>query len=163
MNKKFLPLLLSFSILSASCSSIVSKSDYSVVVNSSPIGAEYSIINKTGNVVSKGVTPATVTLKASDGYFSGEKYTIKLKKSGFSDKTHVMDTNLDGWFFGNLLFGGVIGMLIIDPITGAMYKLPERVDISLDSKSSLEVNDEIEYKLIDSLTDEEKARLVLLF
>ena len=30
---------------------------------------------------------------------------------------------LDGWYFGNLLFGGLIGMVIVDPITGAMYRL----------------------------------------
>ena len=33
--------------------------------------------------------------------------------------------------FGNILFGGIIGLLIIDPITGAMFKLPEKADASL--------------------------------
>lgn len=35
-----------------------------------------------------------------------------------------MDTKVNGWYIGgNLLFGGVIGWLIVDPATGAMWKL----------------------------------------
>ena len=38
-------------------------------------------------------------------------------------KIYPIDTELDAWYFGNILLGGVIGMLIVDPATGAMYKL----------------------------------------
>ncbi len=34
-----------------------------------------------------------------------------------------VDAHVNGWYFGNILLGGVLGMLIIDPATGAMYKL----------------------------------------
>ncbi len=30
---------------------------------------------------------------------------------------------VDGWYWGNIVFGGLIGWLIVDPATGAMYKL----------------------------------------
>jgi len=30
---------------------------------------------------------------------------------------------VNGWYFGNILLGGLIGMLIVDPATGAMYRL----------------------------------------
>jgi len=31
--------------------------------------------------------------------------------------------SLNGWYFGNIIFGGLIGLLIVDPATGAMYRL----------------------------------------
>lgn len=33
---------------------------------------------------------------------------------------------MNGWYFGNLLLGGAIGMLIVDPITGAMYRFRDK-------------------------------------
>lgn len=29
---------------------------------------------------------------------------------------------MDGWYLGNILIGGLIGMLIVDPASGAMYR-----------------------------------------
>lgn len=33
---------------------------------------------------------------------------------------------MNGWYIGNLLFGGIIGLLIVDPATGAMWTLIPR-------------------------------------
>ena len=44
-------------------------------------------------------------------------------KNGYDTKTVPEELKLNGRYFGNLLLGGVIGTLIIDPATGAMYKL----------------------------------------
>lgn len=106
------------------CSSIVSESTYPVSVLSSPAGASYEITNESGLVVSSGVTPGQVTLKAGAGYFDGELYRISYKKEGYQDQVTLVDSELDGWYWGNIVFGGLIGMLIVDPATGAMYKLP---------------------------------------
>lgn len=38
---------------------------------------------------------------------------------------HVLTPGINGWYLGNLLFGGLLGWVIIDPITGAMYKFDE--------------------------------------
>lgn len=41
---------------------------------------------------------------------------------------------MDGWYFGNILFGGLIGFLIVDPATGAMYTLkPDTLNVHLVS------------------------------
>ena len=71
------------------------------------------------------MTPSTVTLKSGAGYFSGEKYTFNFSKDGYADKTATLDTELNGWYFGNIVFGGFLGMLIIDPASGAMWSLPD--------------------------------------
>ena len=43
---------------------------------------------------------------------------------------------MDGWFLGNLLFGGIIG-IIIDATNGSMYKLtPNQVNAQMKSNST---------------------------
>ena len=113
------------------CASIVSDSNYPVAINSTPSGASYNIVNKKGVLVHSGTTPEQVTLKSGSSYFSGEKYQIAYVKENFEPKTTTLDTTVDGWYWANLLFGGLPGMLIFDPITGAMYKLPEKSHTSL--------------------------------
>ena len=124
--------LLSIAALAATgCASIVSESRYPVSVTSAPSGAAYEISNEAGSVISSGVTPNQVTLKAGAGYFDGEKYTVNYRKEGYLSKTEVLDTNMNGWYWGNIVFGGLIGMLIVDPLTGAMYRLPEGINSNL--------------------------------
>lgn len=44
------------------------------------------------------------------------------------------DSSLSGWYFGNMILGGLIGMLIVDPLTGAMYNLtPEKIEQPLSA------------------------------
>ena len=144
------------------CSSIVSQSEYSVAINSNPDTSNFVITNKSGQNVHSGVTPATVTLRSSSGYFSGERYTITFSKEGYPEKIFTMSSSIDGWYFGNILFGGPIGLLVVDPATGAMYNLPERVDVSLDEAVSVNSQEEIIIATVDSLSDEDKDRLVKL-
>lgn len=43
---------------------------------------------------------------------------------------------VSGWYVANLLFGGLIGLLIVDPLTGAMYNLsPEDVNAVLEANN----------------------------
>lgn len=93
--------------------------------------AEFIVSNKTGGQVHSGTTPATVTLPAKAGYFSGETYKVVYSRTGFSTTTTSLDTDLNGWYLGNLVFGGLIGFLIVDPLTGAMWRLPEEVHVTL--------------------------------
>lgn len=111
--------------ISASCASIVSKTSYPVTVDSSPRGADVTITNRRGNQVFSGKTPALVKLKSGAGFFTNATYAIKISKEGFTSKTVELRATLNGWYFGNLVFGGLIGLLIVDPATGAMYKLKQ--------------------------------------
>ncbi|KGQ53534.1 hypothetical protein IO44_11000, partial [Gallibacterium anatis str. Avicor] len=62
---------------------------------------------------------------------------------------------IDGWYIGNILFGGIVGLLIVDPITGAMYKLPPEVTgtLSTQKERALNIID------INTLTAEQRAKL----
>lgn len=108
------------------CASIVSKTDYPVTFNTTPENATIKITNHYGVVIYEGLTPATIPLSASAGFFQKARYLVSISQFGYSSQTFPLDATIDGWYFGNLLFGGLIGMLIVDPATGAMWKLPSQ-------------------------------------
>ena len=103
----------------AGCASIVSKSEYPVAITSNPTGADFVVKRANGLPISSGVTPATITLGASDGYFKPAKYSVEFRRKGIV-QTVPLTAKVDGWYFGNLLFGGLIGLLIVDPASDAM-------------------------------------------
>jgi len=92
------------------------------------------ITNRAGEKIHSATTPATVTLNRGSGYFKSEIYTVEVTKPGFQPKTITVKGSVNGWYFGNILVGGLIGMLIVDPITGAMYNLsPENIEATLNA------------------------------
>lgn len=118
------------------CASIVSKSNWPVTVQSSPSGAKCIISKGEGVDVHSGETPMTVTLKASDGFFSSAKYIVNCIKEGHQKSTSELSAHLNGWYAGNIVFGGLIGLLIVDPGTGAMWRLDETHTVTLTHDAS---------------------------
>ncbi|WP_276503551.1 PEGA domain-containing protein [Terrimonas pollutisoli] len=110
-------------LLFPGCASIVSKSSWPFSVTTEPEGARVSITNKRGREVFRGKTPVAMKLKSGAGFFAKESYTITLQLNGYETKKINVECKLNGWYFGNILIGGLLGFLIIDPATGAMYKL----------------------------------------
>jgi hypothetical protein len=108
------------------CASIVSKSQYPVTVSSNPPGATFTIKKASGLAMSTGVTPATLVLNSSNGYFQPAKYVVEFNRKGVTQSI-PLNASINGWYFGNLLFGGIIGLLIVDPATGAMWKMDENI------------------------------------
>lgn len=144
------------------CASILGDSRYPVSVTSAPPGATFEITDKSGQVVHSGNTPSTVTLKSGKGYFSGQTYTLRFKKDGYPDRSVTLDSSVSGWYWGNIVFGGVIGLLIVDPATGAMFKLPEGVSADMGQPIAGTQNGNITVATIDSLTPSQRATLVPL-
>ena len=140
-------------LYSLGCASIISKSQYPVNINSNPDGAEITIADEAGNNVHTGNTPTSVTLKTKRGYFKGKDYTVTFKKAGYDSHSVVISRKTDGWYiWGNLLFGGLIGWIIVDPLTGAMWKLEEEVSATLTPQTSSLNTEEQSFKIV-SLED----------
>ena len=71
-------------------------------------------------------TPAKLALRRKDG-----PYTLKFEKAGYEPYEVRLVTGTNGWLFGNLLVGGLIG-IVIDLTTGSAQKLtPEQVHANL--------------------------------
>ncbi len=102
-------------------------------IGSTPSDAMVLITDEKGVEIFKGNTPATVTLKKSEGYFGKKSYTVVISKPGYGTQTIPVTASPNGWYmFGNLVFGGLMGYLIVDPNTGKMYNLsPETIDATL--------------------------------
>lgn len=111
-------------VLFSGCASIVSDSTYPVEVKSIPSGRDFKIRDKRGKIVHTGVTPEVVNLKSGAGYFTKAEYSIEIDPGLLLP----IKSSFDTWYLGNIIFGGLIGMLIVDPLSGAMWKLPESVE-----------------------------------
>ena len=133
MNKAIATSIAAFAL--TGCASIFNGPTQAVTINSVPEGATVSVTNSAGEKVHNGATPLTLTLKRGAGYFRSESYTIAYSKAGFAPKEVTITGSMSGWYIGNILFGGLIGMLAVDPVTGAMYVLPETVNHSLDAEA----------------------------
>jgi len=124
--RNILSLMAIVALITSGCASIVSKSEYPVSISSDPAGVEIAIENREGYRIYEGKTPATITLKAGAGYFKGETYTVTFKADGYTPHSAQIQRDVDGWYIlGNLVFGGLIGYLIVDPATGAMWTLKD--------------------------------------
>lgn len=116
------------------CASIFSGSTQTLTFKSVPDTANITITNKLGEKIHTGSTPATVTLKRGNGYFKPAGYQVTFSKEGFQTKTVQVKATVNGWYIANIIFGGLIGFLIVDPITGAMYTLsPSDINTLLDA------------------------------
>jgi len=131
MKTKILSLLV-VPLIITGCASILDGGDKSVHLTSNPAGAKVTISNDEGKVVFIQTTPAVVNLARSSGYFRGEDYRLLFEAPGYSPFETRITSQIDGWYFGNIMFGGLIGMLIVDPMTGDMYTLsPREINCSL--------------------------------
>jgi hypothetical protein len=115
------------------CASIFNGQTQAVTIKSAPDGATIVVTNRAGESIHSGVAPATVTLRRGAGYFKSESYKVVMKKEGFADREVTITGSVSGWYIGNILFGGLIGMLAVDPNTGGMYVFPDTVTGTLES------------------------------
>ncbi len=128
--------MLSAFALLAGCASIISKSDYPVTFKTNPSGADIEITDRSGQVIFDGTSPAQLTLNAGAGFFRGGRYTVSASHNGGAPVVREMTAGLDGWYVANILFGGLIGLLIVDPATGAMYKLDNEFIVNVPQASA---------------------------
>jgi hypothetical protein len=141
------------------CASIVGGgSSNNVTINSQPDGIDIQIVGQDGSVVFTGKTPATVDLKRGAGYFKSADYTIKYKTPSGEERVQTITHGLNGgWYIaGNIIFGGFIGWLIVDPLTGAMYTLPKNVNLQI----SYTTNDTLNIVSLDEIRPEMRKYLV---
>lgn len=121
--KKLLPFAW---LLSFGCASIVHQTTQQVPVKSEPAGAEITVA--CGDVFNdpKLLTPAVVTVHRKPDHC-----VIGLSKAGYQHQDVVLKKGLSGWYVGNVLIGGIVG-LIVDAANGAMWnRTPKEVNVTL--------------------------------
>jgi len=145
------------------CASIVDKTTDSVNISSTPSGADIQIVNRAGSVVYDGQTPAdTPPLKKGAGWFKAQNYTVEFKKPGYETVKAEIEQGLSGWYLiGNVFIGGMIGWLVVDPITGAMWTLDDlHVTLKPVPGAFLPTNGEVRTVSLDQVPVELRPRMV---
>ncbi|WP_309608591.1 PEGA domain-containing protein [Flavobacterium sp.] len=116
-------------LLFSSCATIVSGSKQKVKFTSNPSEATI-IIDK----IEVGKTPFEIKLARKS------EHSVVIKLDGYQTYETKLTKKFNGWYIGNVLFGGIIG-LIVDPITGAIYNLsPKEVSAQINKGTAFKSN-----------------------
>lgn len=111
--KKFILMCVGFGLIVSliGCATIMKGSSQEINFSSNPSGAQIKI-----NGTSMGTTPTILKLK------TGDEHSVRLELNGYMPFETKITKSMSGWAWGNIVFGGIIG-LIVDFSTGAIYKL----------------------------------------
>ena len=116
MHLKSIALLAGCALL-ASCATIVNTPVQHVTIDSNPSGA---IVKVNGHIL-KGIrTPTSILVSR------WTRPTITIELAGYKPYTYRVEGQLSGWFWGNILLGGLVGMTV-DVISGSIYELDDSV------------------------------------
>lgn len=129
MRKTIISSSLAIALLTTSCATIVSGSKQNVKFSSNPSTATIFI-----DEVEVGKTPFEIKLARKS------EHSVMIKLEGYQTYETKLTKKFNAWYIGNILFGGLIG-IIIDPITGAMYNLsPNQIDAQMNKGTAFKSN-----------------------
>jgi hypothetical protein len=154
--------LLGATLFSGGCASIVHSGNRLVTIGSDPPGATASIRKLEGEIVAAQKTPCTISLNPKRGYFKGQSYVLRLEMPGYQTTEVPLVATVSGWYFANIVFGGLIGMLAVDPATGAMWNIePGKITRKLDSAQASLIQNKtgLVVVLASQLTPEERDHM----
>jgi hypothetical protein len=159
--------LTALALFGTGCASIVHNGPRAVSIGSQPSGAKTTVSKRlkdgTLEVVSVQTTPCTVALKPKAGFFKGQAYTVAFELPGYASSTVELKPTMSGWYLGNIVFGGLIGLLIVDPATGAMWNLsPDKIvqPLTTAQASVIRSGEGFVVMLPEQLTPAEKSAMV---
>lgn len=115
-----LGVVVAFGLVFSGCASIINGTTQEVGFSSSPTGAKICVDNQ-----QCGNTPRVFNLKRK------ENHIVRLELEGYQPYETTLSRQVSGWVWGNVLFGGLVG-LAVDAISGGIYKLtPEQINGTL--------------------------------
>lgn len=113
-------LLIALGLGQLHCATVINGSHQRVPLTSSPPNATVLV-----DGVEAGTTPITVKLRRR------KPHIIEFKKEGFQTVEKSVVRTHSGWIWGNILIGGLVGLLV-DLIAGSHYSLqPASIDAEL--------------------------------
>lgn len=119
------------------CSSIMTGTSDNLSISSNTPGAKVKI-----DGVGYGLAPVNIDVA------SNERHNVVIMAPGYKAKTMIVEKKVSGWVFGNIIFGGIPG-LIVDMATGGAYVLETdkvnadlvKVDQLVKTDSTTEINE----------------------
>lgn len=118
-------LVLALVLVASACATIMHGTKQDVGVSSVPSAAKVSVDN-----APLGSTPIVANLKR------GDNHIVRVELAGYQTFEATLTKKTSGWVWGNIVFGGIIG-LAVDAISGGLYELtPEQVSATLVKQSA---------------------------
>jgi len=157
--------LLGLVLLGGGCASILHSGNRNLTINTDPAGAKATIAKLGGETVAIQTTPCTVSLDPKRGYFKGQAYQLRLELPGYRTAEVTLQPTLSGWYWGNIVFGGLIGMVAVDPVTGAMWNIePSRIEQKLSPAQASLIRNRSGFVVVlaSELTAAERAAMTKL-
>lgn len=123
--KKKLAALIALLLLGTGCATIMHGTSQDVGISSTPTGAKVTV-----GGVQQGTTPVIAKLSRKDNNI------VKIDLPGYQPFEATVTKKVSGWVWGNILFGGIVG-LAVDAISGGLYNLtPEQIAGQLARQSA---------------------------
>ncbi len=110
------------------CASIVEGTDQNVTIITEPTGAKCELQRDGGVIATANPTPTSVLVDKSK-----DDISVICTKEGHFDGATVVESAFQGMTFGNIIFGGIIGVGV-DAASGAMSEYPATVTVVLPPK-----------------------------
>lgn len=125
ISRAFMKYIIVFSVLASAfcfsgCATITKDDSQPVAFSSDPQGAIVKINN-----IPRGVTPTTIMVKRAM-----KKQMISFEMEGYHSETFKLEKSVAGMTFGNIIFGGLIGVGV-DIATGKATNYEESVHVKL--------------------------------
>lgn len=111
--KKFILIAVFAVVLFTSCSTIMTGTSENVTFNANVEKAKVYV-----DGIYRGDTPLILDLE------SKKSYTIQIEAEGYNSYTTMINKKTSGWVLGNVIIGGVVG-IVVDVVTGGIYVLDE--------------------------------------
>lgn len=134
---------------SIGCASIMHGTTQDIGISSSPTNARVSVDN-----TPLGNTPVVAKLSR------GDNHMVRIELDGYAPFEATLTKKVSGWVWGNIVFGGLIG-LAVDAISGGLYNLtPEQIAGQMAKQgASLEQNAEGIYVVLVRQVDPSWQRI----
>lgn len=112
-------------LLTSGCATIVTGHLQSVTVKTDPPGANCDLTRKGKSVGVVNPTPGTVQLGKG-----ASALDVSCKKPGYLDTSAKLSSSLQGWTLGNVILGGIVG-IVVDAGSGAMHQYQPEISMKL--------------------------------
>ncbi len=109
------------------CATIVKDSEQSISVDSDP-RSSHCIISQGNKTILSRKTPFVMHVDRSS-----KDIISRCEKEGYHDSTEINKSKSNGWAWGNIIFGGIIGLLV-DIATGKMWDYHSSIFVNLQKE-----------------------------
>jgi hypothetical protein len=118
-------LLVAAAVLAGGCATVIKGTSQEISVTTDPAAAACQLKMAGASLGNIDSTPGTLRVKKGQGDIE-----VVCKKAGYADASGIVSSSLEGWTFGNILLGGVIGV-VVDASSGALHEYQSEIYVKL--------------------------------